>query len=357
MSEYINPRDKVLWHTDHLQQIKDYGRTQAPINVEIDLSNRCSLGCEWCHFAHTHTRGPWAGKAHKASDAISGGDLMPVELATRILTQLAEAGVQSVTWSGGGEPTLHPHFDDIVTYAAHVGLPQGLYTHGGHISAERAALLKRHLTWVYVSLDEYTADAYKQSKGVDGYGRVIDGITNLVNAEGNATIGVGFLLHRNNCNDIDGMVSLARLLNVDYVQFRPTIRYKAEAPGQVDEDTAWVGDAVQRLAPHANDSFVIADLKRFAEYAIWRGHEYTTCNWTALQTVITPNGKVWRCVNKREHTSALMGDLTQDTFAYIWQRHSGPCAVDGACRVMCRGNSANITLDAVLTQPKHAAFV
>ncbi len=58
---YINPRQKVLWHTDRLHELRTTGTTSAPVNVEIDLSNRCSHGCRWCRFAYTHTRGPLAG--------------------------------------------------------------------------------------------------------------------------------------------------------------------------------------------------------------------------------------------------------------------------------------------------------
>lgn len=41
-----------------LSRIGETGKTKAPVNVEIDLSNRCSHGCAWCHFAYTHTKGP-----------------------------------------------------------------------------------------------------------------------------------------------------------------------------------------------------------------------------------------------------------------------------------------------------------
>jgi MoaA/NifB/PqqE/SkfB family radical SAM enzyme len=68
---------------DRLQAIRD-GKRPAPINAEIDLSNRCSLGCEWCHFAYTHTRGPLA-KSDRLRDAIPGGDLMDTDLAKSIV--------------------------------------------------------------------------------------------------------------------------------------------------------------------------------------------------------------------------------------------------------------------------------
>lgn len=354
---YINPRSKVLYHSDRIAQLKVSGRTVAPVNVEIDLSNRCSHGCSWCHFAYTHTRGPLAGKRDKPGGAVLGGDLMSIELAYHILRQLKHAGVKSVTWTGGGEPTLHPHFADIVKFAAELGFDQGLYTHGGHITPALAEVIKKHLTFVYVSLDECTPEAFKASKGVDRFNNVLGGIHSLVATKGGATIGVGFLLHVGNCKDIDDMVELGKELGVDYVQFRPIIAYEQAAPGQLVADVQWVNGAINELRKYADDPFVVADAWRFEMYRDWTSHGYPTCNWAAMQTVITPNGKVWRCTNKREHPDALLGDLSVETFTEVWRRAGGPCTVNDGCRVMCRGHIANITLDAVLTEPEHRNFI
>ena len=354
MAPYIDPRAKLLWHTDRLDQLKQTGKTSAPINVEIDLSNRCSHGCSWCHFSYTHTRGPWAGKVKRPIDAESGGDLMPLALVKSILRQLAAVGVRSVTWSGGGEPTLHPQFDEII--ATHA-LEQGLYSHGGHIDEKRAALLKQACTWVYISLDECDPTSFKASKGVDRFMDVLRGIARLVKAEGKATIGLGFLLHRDNYHRVDDMVTLGKSLGVDYIQFRPVVRYDQKRPGTLAEDTGWVTEAIRRLRPWTLEEMVSVDIERFELYRSWMGHPYKTCHWTAVQTVITPNGKVWRCANKREHAGAEIGDLTQESFSDIWQRASQSCAVDGDCRIMCRGHLSNLTLDAVLTQPAHENFI
>jgi MoaA/NifB/PqqE/SkfB family radical SAM enzyme len=348
---------------DRLHAIQQ-GHRPPPVNVEIDLSNRCSLGCEWCHFAYTHTRGPLAGKRDKPGGAVAGGDLMDYNLAEAILEQLHEAGVKSITWTGGGEPTLHPDFDKIIVDAAtYHHLEQGIYTHGGHIDKDRALLLKSMFTWVFVSLDECTPEAYKASKGVDRFEAACNGIRHLVAAEfeptvvKNATVGVGFLLHRHNFNQVRQMVELGRELGADYVQFRPTVHFEQDAPGQLCEDTTWVNWAIGHLNAYADDPFVIADVERFKMYKDWTSHPYKTCNWSALQTVITPNGKVWRCTNKREHPDALLGDLSVESFADVWARSGGPCQVDGGCRVLCRGHISNLTLDKVMQEMPHGNFI
>jgi cyclic pyranopterin phosphate synthase len=364
-SSFIAPAAKLFQHLPTLDAIKR-GERPAPVNVEIDLSNRCSLGCEWCHFAYTHTRGPLAGKADRPEGAVGGGDLMDVNLASNILEQLSEAGVKSVTWTGGGEPTLHPHFDLITGLARTYGFDQGLYTHGGHLSVSagnlnraitRAQELKKFFTWVFISLDECTAETYQKSKGINRFEAALQGIRNLVAAEGKATIGIGFLLHRHNFHQVQQMVALGKELGVTYVQFRPTIHYEQTEPGRLAEDTAGISWAIGHLNAVKDDPFVIADIDRFKMYQNWNGHGYSTCYWSALQTVISPNGMVWRCTNKREHPSALLGDLSKESFADVWARSGGPCSVDGECRVMCRGHVANQPLQTIMAESVHANFI
>lgn len=349
---YIDPHGKLLWHIDSIAAVKA-GRVTPPINVEIDLSNRCSLGCEWCHFGYTHTRGPLAGKRIKPARHEDGGDVMDTDLALDILAQLYLARVQSVTFAGGGEPTLHPDFDDIIE---HCPLPLGIYTHGGHINMDRAALLKQRATWVYISLDEVDADSYQRQKGVNGFYRAMDGLSNLVAADGAATIGVGFLLHRNNWHQVPHMVELWQHSGADYVQFRPAVLYSADDPGVVAESREWVAQAMFLLAEYRGWDNVLTSEDRFEMYRTWMAHGYETCWWSALQTVITPNGKLWVCCNKREYPGAALGDLSVETFTEIWARHK-PASVNGACRVLCRGHVPNLTLDAMMTQPVHAGFI
>ncbi len=355
---YIDPAHKLFSHTDRLGEIKTRGKTRAPINVEIDLSNRCSLGCEWCHFAYTHTRGPLKGKQAKPLGGSPGGDLMTTSLARQIIKQLDDAGVRSVTWTGGGEPTLHPDFDHLIEYTASRSLEQGIYTHGGHVNEDRAAIMKQGMAWVYVSLDAADAADYSRDKGVPEmrFQHACDGIRNLTEASGSATIGVGFLLTEKNWSKHLKMVGLAKSLGADYCQFRPTILYDEQHPGVKAEDGSWMAEALPYLEPLRGMPGVEIDLDRFANYQSWTGHGYKTCYWSALQSVITPNGKMWTCVNKREYANEEVGDLSEEDFESVWARIQ-PCQVNAACRLMCRGHIANQALNEIYAPRPHEAFV
>ncbi len=353
---YIQPRTKLLWHLDTLAAMRR-GHRPPPVNVEIDLSNRCSLGCEWCHFAYTHTRGPLA-KSEKLRDRIPGGDLMDTELAKSIISQLADSGVKSLIWTGGGEPMLHPDFDDIIAHAARriYQIQQGIYTNGVHIDGDRAKLIREWFTWVNISLDATEPGEYEAVKGVRAFGQVCDNTERLAQTPGGAVLGVSFLVTQANAVNIPQMVTLGRQLGADYTYLRPTILYDMAAPSELAEDTAWIDDALPALEEAGAEPDVIVDAERFRLYRDWGGHGYDMCHWAGLQTCITPNGKLWTCVNKREHPAALLGDLSEEAFATVWGRHGTP-AVDDNCRVMCRGHLGNMTMANMMSKPPHAEFI
>jgi MoaA/NifB/PqqE/SkfB family radical SAM enzyme len=344
---YINPDRKLLQHLGELDRLKK-GRNFPPVNVEIDLTNRCSLGCRWCHFAYTHTRGPLA-QSEKPSQYLDTGDEMDVDLAFSIIRQLKEYGVKSITWTGGGEPTLHPYFDDIVT---RVEIDQGIYTHGGHITERLARILKRHFKWVYVSLDCIDKESYLKQKQVDRFGAALLGIENLKAADGPATIGVGFLINKD--SDLWETRNFGLSLETDYIQLRPVIQYDHDRPGELAENVNWLKMTdIYELTHHKK---VIVDPNRFGMYKHWIGHHYQTCWWSGLQSVITPNGKVWACVNKRGFKDALLGDLNHNTFQEIWGAIPLQ-SVNDRCRIMCRGHVPNVALDEMFKEIDHANFI
>jgi MoaA/NifB/PqqE/SkfB family radical SAM enzyme len=354
---YINPRAKVFKHLDRVAAWQA-GHTPAPVSIEWDLSNRCSLGCQDCHFAHTHTKGPWVAKSRFLPMHFeSVGDLADASLVKRSLTDVAVAGVQSVIWSGGGEPTLHPDWRAIVKHAAGVGLQQGMYTLGGHLTEDSAQELANYAAFVVVSLDAADGDAYADEKGVprERFAAACQGIHWLANA--GATVGVSFLLHAYNWRRAEAMVSLARTLGATYATFRPAIRFKASMPCIADDDPSWVSQAWPTLSGLAAMSDVEIEPQRFAAYRDWTGHGYQHCLGIRLNATITPDGRVWICPNRRGMPESCLGDLRAESFGTIWARHPARFRVDDACRVMCRLHPVNETLADIEAPLAHEAFI
>ena len=347
---YINPVGKILRHPERLTAMKQ-GRIFPPIGMEVDLTNRCNLGCNFCHFGYTHSKGPLA-KQFEKDGLLDMGDEMDIDLLRRVLIQMRTYEVESVTFTGGGEPTLYPHFFDATMIASELGLKLGLYTNATLVTRELADLIKEYYQWVVVSLDYATREEYRISKKVDAFEDARAGVIKLVG--GKAKVGVSFLLDWKH-TDTEAMQMLGRGLGADYIEFRPKISYDLENPSVPSEDTSWIN----KVMPHLRSASTMSDLEvrltSFEHYANWK-REYALCRGILFTGVITPNGKVWACVNRRGFPSSEIGDLNKNSFAEVWANQQA-FRVNDQCRVMCRADEINRTLDALSKPLVHESFV
>ncbi len=353
---FITPH-KALAHVDRLAGWKS-GARPAPVTVEWDLSNACSLGCQSCHFAHTHMKGPWAGRARALPTGYSDtGTFADMAVVERGLDEMARCGVQAVIWSGGGEPTLHPHWQGVMRLAADSGLKQGMYTLGGHVSADEAAFLAAISAWVVVSLDASNATAYASEKGVNEYrfDAAARGAKALADAGG--TVGASFLLHDMNWESAPSMLWLARALGVTYTTFRPTIDTSPAQPGTVTSNRGWITHAEPLLRKLAAEADVECDVERFLQYRDWTHHGYSACHGIKLGAAITPDGRVWVCPQRRGVAGSCLGDLRTESFETIWARHPGQWTDFTECRAMCRFHLMNQAIAPVFANYAHQEFV
>lgn len=353
---------KVLSHLDRLaawqSSVRGLRDHPAPVTIEWDLTNRCSLGCQSCHFAHTHTKGPWAGRAMLPMAFESTGDLADVDLVVKTLWEMAAGGVQGIVWTGGGEPTLHPKWVEIIEEAHCAGLAQGMYTLGGHLDQRKARVLGTCAAWVVVSLDAADELDYASEKSVPParFEEALNGIKMLSDV-GSVVVGVSFLLHDKNWDRAPEMLFLARQHGATYTTFRPTIEVHQDQPGKVSMDTAWIDAAEDLLVALSHEKDVEIDPSRFTAYRNWTTHGYNDCYGIRLTTMVTPDGRVWICPNRRGIAGSELGDLRHESFETIWSRHPGHYPVDGWCRAMCRLHLQNQVLAHVYEKRPHAPFV
>jgi MoaA/NifB/PqqE/SkfB family radical SAM enzyme len=238
--------------------------------------------------------------AYEPADYESTGDLADLALVRRALAELYRTGVKAVVWSGGGEPTVHPAWVEIVALAASYGLEQGIYP---------------------------------------------------------AVVGVSFLLHAANWWRTDEMLDLTKRLGATYATFRPAIQTRALEPNMCDESREWITKALPTLVALAQEPCVELDVDRYLAYRDWKGHDYDACLGIRLTTTITPDGRVWVCPQRRGIAGSCLGDLRIESFDEIWARHPGRWTDFGQCRVMCRMHLVNQVLATVDAPHAHEAFV
>lgn len=105
-----------------------------PPSVSYFLLRECNAKCKFCFATFKDVNG-----------RLSNQD------AERVLTALAEAGVEKITFVGG-EPTLHPHIKQLVTLSSELGMTTTIVTNGARLPQLLKAVGDK-LDWVGLDLD------------------------------------------------------------------------------------------------------------------------------------------------------------------------------------------------------------
>lgn len=139
--------------------------TTAP-RMSIELTNICNLHCSYCLRDEDDL---YHNKA----------EFFPVELLRKVVRQAKETyGVTNVSFTGG-EVTIHPQFEEVVTAVAQEGVQISFVTNGWHFDRVYPVIL-RHREAVRVvafSLDGVTREAHDHWRGEGSFVRVVRAIT------------------------------------------------------------------------------------------------------------------------------------------------------------------------------------
>jgi sulfatase maturation enzyme AslB (radical SAM superfamily) len=113
--ERFAPGFKLMSHKHFTKYFE--GKTIYPINVEISPSGVCNAKCENCFYRQNDNELPGFDKYYFKEDRMF-----------ELLREFKKLKIKSISWTGGGEPTLHPSFHKFVEWANKNKIEQGLFT-------------------------------------------------------------------------------------------------------------------------------------------------------------------------------------------------------------------------------------
>ncbi|MFC1705454.1 radical SAM protein [Planctomycetota bacterium] len=191
----------------------------GPQCVQIDLTNHCNNRCIacWC-------RSPLLGTA-RISPAAEAQEL-PWRLVDRTLRELAAIGTREIIFSGGGEPTLYPGLFHAIAVAKQHGMHCALNTN--FVAADRSAsqrLASSGLDHLTVSLWAAAGETYAVThpgRTAEDFSRItarVGALRRQRGRRGRPRIKIHNVLMPSNWRETGAMVSLARRLGVDEVEF------------------------------------------------------------------------------------------------------------------------------------------
>lgn len=305
MGIILNPQSKLLWHGDRVRNWLE-GGDPSPILIEIAPAGFCNATCPWCFF----------------KDKNAGGSI-DKDIMLRTLRELAKIGVKAINWTGGGEPVLHPDFNEFVSTAHALGLEQGLFTNA-YLEIENPTMFK----WIRISLTDREFEPIKRPEGYFG-------------------ICVNMLISTTE-RKLKEWCKEARNMGAKYFQVRPAlVGYHANQPLI---SPPWY------LEKYGTDNFkIILTLYKFEEAVIPR--RYDRCYGYHFCPSIDWNGKAGVCLYRMEEEKYILGDLKEKTFTEIWQqKNCSEDLIDDKCQNCCKNHEINKILSEA-KQLKHVNFL
>lgn len=343
---------KILKHIERISQWEKSGISK-PITYELDMTNVCNCRCHFCF-------GFFNQKKYQVS--------INIENAKNILRQIKQFGGKAVTFTGGGEPLCNKDTLKAVEYAKKIGLDVGFITNGILLNKENIRIIVKNCTWVRVSLDAATRETYLISHGMNSntFDNVLKNIKLLtdekVKQKSLITIGVGFLTYDKTEKEIVDFAKLAKILNVDYAQYRPLLKRFDEKEFNVKNQDNII-DSIKKAQEYSTNKFSVVSSIHKYEVISSKDYkrQYDICYGHNFATVIAADMKMYLCCHMRGRAKYCIGDLNKNTLKEIWnskQRKKVYESIDFKdCPLLCRCDSFNTILYNIKKDITHVNFL
>lgn len=322
---------------DRLEGIKS--KKAAPVHVQLIPSDLCNQACSFCAYRDP---GYTSSKLFHVAGNYNPNRKMPIAKALEVLEDCAEMGVRAVSFTGGGEPTVHPDLQKMMDRASELGLRWSLVTNGvllNKFDVSKAA-------WVRISLDAATAKTYSSIRKVPEhhFDRA------LASVKGN---GVGFVVTPENWREVVQATILVKSWGAKYIRIG----------SQVAEDNVWGQDL--DLIEHVKGLCRVAELEAGDGFEVFNRFERvfdgeeipedSLCGYQYFTTYIGADQNLYRCCVYAYNPRGLLGTIKDKRFKEAWEQSD--LGIDArACR-HCNFRSINKKIVEHLAEDPSAVFV
>jgi len=331
MTAYSNSR--IAYHSSKIKDLKQ-GNISAPIQLRIKPINSCNHDCFFCAYAKDSRKRKFSDEVIDHIDTKMHGDtnltdrLSTAEL-LNLLKEASEYGVKSVTFTGGGEPLLHPGILEALRVSHEYGLNTSLITNGSLMNKEGMMDELLKATWVRISIDYTNARQMSLSRNIneEEFSRIISNIQRLCelkkkNSGIGPEVGINYIVHKNNIDGISDLVKVLDSIGADNIRFSPMwvpdfAEYHRDISGLFKEEFLKSKACVKRL-------------NVFSSYNLDSSIHYPTrplkrCYIQELVPVVGADGGIYRCHHTAFTEAGYIGSIKNKSFKEAW--------IESYCRI------------------------
>ena len=326
---------KIVWFPEKLQSFVE-GEITAPIYVRVKPLNRCNHHCFWCVYHEPDLSQMHGDMAVK--------DMISLDKMKEILDDFEEMGVQAVTYSGGGEPLMHPQIEEILETTIQKGIALSTITNGYFLNGKIAELLTQ-AKWVRVSIDYCDEAGFEKSRRIKGkfFQPILDNIKEFGEIkEPDCDLAVNFIITKENYKDIRKAAELLISLGVENIRFSPMwiddfVEYHQEIKDEIIEELGSIKEDLEtdrfKIYSSYKNSVFREDIKH---------RPYTKCYVMQYNPVIGADLNIYACHNQAYSDDSIIASVENLRFKDAWFSQDAKDFHGGFnCQQICTGQCAS----------------
>lgn len=293
----------------------------APSRIYLELTRACNLRCKTC--------------------LNSSGNPLKNELSfnewKNTLDEIDKMGTFEIRLTGG-EPTVHPHFLEIVEHAKNLGLYISLATNGIYSKDLRPKILSAGIDWFRVSLDG-PEEENDLIRGKGSFRQTIQTIKEI-SENTNARLTISIVLGRYNFTSLRPFVetlSPYRIESISTLPLRPTGRATHFLSGQMLTRNEWsnLAHEVSKLRSEYGISIKLDYDVITPERDITKVDRLVRTKYSCAAGIegacIAPNGDFYGCgyspasdpnAEKDKRSPFLAGNIREHSIIRLWRDSS-----------------------------------
>lgn len=294
----------VYW----MQHAKD--KVIIPASVDIDLTNICNQDCFYCNSADHRAAAPGGPNA---------------EIYLNLLDKLASwrnhspnsvGTLHTITYPGGGEPTLLRGFERVIEHTIDLGFLTALTTNGYKLNKLFDCVPHeklRKMAWIGIDMDAGSKHLYESIRKTKNkysiFNRVVNNAQNLISVGVNVDIKI--LLCGPNIT-AEAIKDIFQLMS----DIRPRLLYFRTAV--IDNKLIEVPDSIKNLINYYS---VLYNQKIKFESSRREIRSYNRCHQMFQFPVFCADGHIYTCCENKGNHNFSIGRWDQDDFRDIWLGH------------------------------------
>jgi len=356
-SKYSNY--KIFHYQDKIDSLgKENQDIKPPLHIRIKPTNICNHKCWYCSY--------------QSLDEIQLGkdmsirDMIPKKKMDEIIDDCIDIGVEAITFSGGGEPFIYPHFLDVIKKLSTSDINFASLTNGSRLDGEVAELFAKYGTWVRISIDGWDDESYAKYRNTNQgeFTKVMQNMKNFAQIQGRkCNLGVSFIIDNKNYHEIYKFSKLMKTIGVDSIKLAPCVVGNDGVENNnyhkpIYDDAKALSVKVKEELE--DDSFEVFDSYHLLENKFEK--DYHWCPYTQINPVIGADAHVYTCHDKAYNLdTGSLGSIKDISFKELWMTNKEKffnVKPSEHCNHHCAVNEKNkMILEYLAIDEDHVSFV